>query len=348
MTETTSPPSADPANATRKKTSSRIVWIILGAIVVVWGTALIFFRPTLQANFWTWRLASADQPDHDRLVGSLVALGEPAIGPAIRLTRSDKAESRERGLEVLIGLVQRQVQERVERVMKTKSQGKVARAEFAEGPIRIDPRMAERFTELLDDPVPAVQAQAIEGVTAGHVEGAVDTLARLAIHTADPAVGSAATVAIDRVISGPAAEATLRKILAEAAAPDPRAQAIASLGMYPSAVTQRAIAAALSDDRRVQVQPESMLFDPQLAMQLAAQFDRLRGRAATQPQGKPQSQPGESGPAKPVTVGDYAARMLEMLTGRSLGILSNRPAAERAKIIEQYRAAVEGSTSRPD
>jgi hypothetical protein len=351
VNETTTPPTSDQASqnppdaakAPNKKRWGRIAWIILGAIVLLWGSALVFFKAPIRANVWAWRLESADQADRERFVYSLVTLGEPAIGPAIRLTRSDKPEVRERGVEVLLGMLRQQLRERADRV-QTEAKGKVVRVTLAEGPMQVDPRIAERFTQLLDDPAPAVQAQAIEGVTLGHIEGSANTLARLAIQATDPLVASAATLAIDRVASGPAAEAMLRKILADAAGPEARAQAIASLGMYPSAETQRAIAMALPDDRRVRVPPESILFDPRLAGQLAAQMAHLRGRAATQPQ----SQADEPAEPNPVTVGDYAARMLEFLTGKSLGMLSSRPAEERTRIIEQYRLVVDRAASRPD
>jgi len=178
-------------------------------------------------------------------------------------------------------------------------------------PVKVDLAVAERFRQLLEDPSPKVVAKAIEGV---------------------------------EQIAPDAAAKMIQQVLSKTASPDVRAQAIESLGMHTSKRTMEAIADVLEDDRTVTTPPASILFKPGLlayAQQIARSRTGSAGPgAATQPASQPASQPIEQEDAEPVTVADYAARMLQFMTHKQFGLLSHLPPPERAKVVGQYRQAV--------
>lgn len=346
--EPTPPPALSPVDDRRRRWN-RITWIIVIATLVLWGTALVFHRE-IRVNYWAWRASRADTDTaRSTWVNQLIAAGPRSIGPAIRLTRSDRESVRLAGLNVLVGLIDAKAAERSQQAREIRRSFSTAdeptlRQRLAElnRPLDIDPAVLARVRELIDlgDEWEDVIARAIDGVVHANDRSAADPLEALALRVeVATGAGAEATQAVDGLLGEKAAVPRLARILAGAKSPAVRSQAAECLRMHRTAASMNALLKALTDLDVVDEmdEPESLLDNPEVRLLVQKELARLGLPPASQPATRPTSAPAE------MTVADYAARALETLTGKELGYISSRAPAEREQVIARWKAAVDGA-----
>ena len=303
------------AQRARRKKWDRITLAIIVAMIVVWAAGL-FYRNELRAVYRSWRLTRAQsEPARDRWAGYLASLGEPALRPALRLTRNDDAKVRQAGVRVICQVVQDRLDSSADSVKP-------------------------RLRELLNDPDAGVQLEAITGVLLTRDFESLDALARLALGSPEALVACRATSALAGL--GPLEQSVplLKQILRKADDPSVRAQAIDSLRGEPLAFGDLTLLVdALSDVRPVVVKPTSEQIAPEIWAALQRELDGI---------GPPQ-EPAASAPAltRPATktVADYAVEELQRRTTKAFGFDARDPEPERQAAIERWRQFVTGGPS---
>ncbi len=347
------PAPQDPALA-RKKKWDRITLVVVILMLAAAALGLIFLQH-VRANFWAWRLTwKPDAETRGRLIASIASLGdEAATGPALRLTRDQRPEVRLAGQEILLQLIEHKQRERARRLQDeiARSNGDIDKLpEELRRPLQTDPAVVARFREMLADPWPEAQTNAITGVLLTRDAAAAEQLQSLAVKSTQTAVATLAVEALGRVAGGPALEDAMRRVLGQAADASARAHAIEQLGQpaedgpwaFRNSTTIAALAGALDDDRPVASPPTSPRFDIRRMLARQGMLPPRRS-ATTAPAGQrtilppPTTEPDDE--QQPATVADYAARMLGAMLDRPLGLPSRAAAGEREGLLAAYRQA---------
>ncbi|MDD4892101.1 MAG: hypothetical protein PHU85_19435, partial [Phycisphaerae bacterium] len=284
-----------PAAPPTPKRWNRVTWAVVVAMLVLWGLALIFHK-TIRVNFWAWRLTGQPTPEaRERYVASLIAYGDRSQSPALRLTRNSKAAAREAGVEVLLGLVQQQQESRTRKFMEAYKSAKMDRDTLkrmlaeVRRPLDVDPVVAQRLRELLDDPDDLVRRQAIDAVIVSRDAMAAPRLESLAI-TGGGGEGRflpEVTRSLDDLLPDPEAVKAMARVLAGAKTADVRAQAAECLRTRRSKAALNALVAALADLAPVAEEPDSKIDNPKVRALIQRQM-AAEGRApVTQPATQP-------------------------------------------------------------